>query len=463
MATLLYRHLASSGRENTGDFDALKESCRVEIPETVRMMNEVTKALRLKKEDDAYERLLEITSVFKAETGKSCIVILDEFHNLANFRIKRSFSTFGKYIMVQKNTMYIVSSSQRTLLKDILTHKLSLLFGNFEIIDVNGFDNQTARSFISSKIKDAGSDRTISDYFIQVSQGSPFYLEAFAERFSRIMQDKGNCQDAKECLLETFADLLYQSEGVLNQYFTNNINFFLEKKARRKFIPLLVSLARGKSTVKAIQRDMARSDRDLGKNLQKLQDMDLAYNSGVFYKITDKLFEYWLKYVYCLKTRSMIDDMGIKYLEFKHAVEKDYESFCEFSSGDIVDIIQDLFRSFGNEKVQISTSCRVMPRFGAVDRTDLSKNTAEITGRVQDKKWVCHVKQGDITDEQDVYNLLGMKEKSHRTKITRKIFIPLKGIEQNAFLLAKDNGIWVWDVRQLNKTLRLFGKFELVS
>ena len=103
-----------------------------------------------------------------------------------------------------------------------------------------------------------------------------------------------------------------------------------------------------------------------------------------------------------------------------------------------------------------------MPRFEKVERVSLSKNVSEITGKVQDKKWVCHVKQGDITDEQDIYNLWGLKEKSQKTKITRKIFVPLKGIEQNAFLLAKDNGIWIWDVPQLNRALRLFGKFELV-
>ncbi len=462
MATILYRYLKSAGLKIEGDFEALKKVCREMIPETVRCMDGVLRALRQKKEDEAYEKLLSLTSVFKTETGKSCIVILDEFQNLSDFRLKKPFQTFGKFIMVQKNTMYIVSSSQKTLLREILSRKLSLLFGNFEVIEINGFDNQTARSFISDKIRDLDSSGSIRSYLIQVSQGNPFYLEALADRFSELSREKNPRRDTKECLLEAFADLLYRSSGVLNQYFTNNINFFLERKARKRFIPVLLSLARGNSTIKAMQNDLGRIDKELGSKLQKLQDMDLIYNSGVFYKISDKLFEYWLRYVYILKGQSMIDDMDIKYLEFKRSLEEDYKRYCEFSSRDAVSVISDLFRSFRNEKIQVGMNCRKVPRFDTVESQALSASVFQIIGKVQNKKWICRIKQGDIADEHDICDLWELKAKDERSKIARKAFISLKGIEQNAFLLAKERNIWVWDMQQLNRILRLFGKFELV-
>ncbi|MEA3489313.1 MAG: ATP-binding protein [Candidatus Omnitrophota bacterium] len=462
MATLLYRYLKTGWGKAEGDFKALKKTCRQLIPETVRCMDKVEKALKNKKAEIAYETLLFLTSVFKTETGKSCIVILDEFHNLSNFRLKRPFLTFGKFIMIQKNTMYIVSSSQKTLLKEILSRKLSLLFGNFEILEIYGFDNQTARSFVSERISDGPSCRKIKDYLIQVSQGSPFYLEVLADRFSELMRRRGGGCDPVECLLDDFADLLYKSEGILNQYFTNNLNFFLEKKSRKKFIPVLLSLARGRSTIKAILDDLERADRDLGAKLQKLQDMDMVYNSGVFYKISDKLFEYWLKHVYALKSRAVIDEMDIKYLEFKACVENDYKKFCEFRSKGVEAVIRDLFKCFKNEKVKVSMNCRKMPLFDRVESRALSKNLFEVTGTVANREWVCHVKQGDIADEHDIFELWGLKSEEGKTKVARKIFVPLKGIEQNAFLLAKEQNVWVWDIQQLNKILRLYGKFELV-
>ncbi len=462
MASLLFHYLRSLGVKADPSFDDLKDICREIVPATVASMDDIHKALKQRKYDDAYEKLLSLTSVFKKETGKSCIVILDEFHYLSNFRLKRPFQTFGKFIMVQKNTMYIVSSSQKTLLREILSRKLSLLFGNFEVIEVNGFDNQTARSFISDKINNATSTESVKNYIIQVSRRNPFYLEVLAHRFTELAKRGDVKRDDKECMLDAFAELLYSADGILNQYFTNNMSFFLEKKSRKKFIPVLVSLAKGNSTIKAVQDDLGRADKDMSGKLRRLQHMDLVYNSGVFYRIDDKLFEYWLRNVYALKTRSEIDDLDIKYLEFKRSIDEDYSRYCEFCSKNVTDVLCDLFSSFRNEKVRISMNDRIMPQFEKVKSRPLSDNVHEIAGCEGNRKWVCHVKQNDIADENDIYNLWAIKPGAGSEKITRKIFMPLKRIEHNAYLLAKEQNIWVWDIQQMNDILRLYGKFELV-
>ena len=479
MASLLYRYLKVSGRlaemnrmaESRGaartqgddkEFSMLKEECRDLIPDTVKCVDRIEKSLKQKKDNAAYEQLLSLTSVFKAETGKGCIVIFDEFQNLADFPLKKPFQVFGKFIMVQKNTMYIVSSSQKTLLRDILSKKLSLLFGNFEVIEINGFDNQTSRSFIADKVKGSDASEGMINYIIQVSQGSPFYIEVLSKRFADLLKNAQASRGEEECLLDTFAELLYGSDGVLNQYFTNNINFFLEKKNRKKFIPILESLARGNSTIKEIQKDMGKQDKELGSMLQKLQEMDLVLNSGIFYKITDKLFEYWIRHVFTLKAQSMIDDMDIKYLEFKKAVLEDLRMYQDFCLKGVETVIADLFSSFGGEKIRIDINCRKMPKFDSVKNRSLSDNISQITGMTGGRKWICHVKKGDIVDERDIFNLTSVKEAEGDPKISRKIFVSLKGIEQNAYLLAKDQNLWVWDANKLNSILRLFGKFELV-
>jgi len=191
--------------------------------------------------------------------------------------------------------------------------------------------------------------------------------------------------------------------------------------------------------------------------------MDLIYSSGTFYNISEKLFEYWLKCVYDLKARSVIDDLDMKYLEFKRAMEADYNGYIDFSSRGIEPVICGLFKSFRNEKIRMGMNDRKMPRFDSVESQALSENIFRVIGRMAPgKKWVCHIKHGDIADEQDIYNLWALKKGNKGAKITREIFIPLKGIEQNAFLFAKDQNIWVWDMQCLNRILRLYGKFELV-
>jgi AAA+ ATPase superfamily predicted ATPase len=460
--SLLYNYLISLGQSPGKDIDELKRTCRNLIPETVSCIDKVESSLQRKRFNIAYETLLGMTSVFRTETGKSCLVILDEFHNLADFKLKRPFRTFGKFIMVQKNTMYIVSSSQKTLLKDILSRKLSLLFGNFEVVEVEGFDNHTARSYVSDKLPATGEYRYISDYMIQVTQGSPFYLEVLSGRFSELRQYSPD-KTPEETLLDVFADILYSSEGILNQYFNNNVNFFLEKRSRKKFLPILVSLASGNATLKDIQKDMGRADKSLARKLRKLQDMDLVYKCGVFYKVSDKLFEYWLRYVYAVKSRSMLDDMGIKYLEFKNAVQSDLRAYLEFASRDIPELVEDLFRTFNNEMVGIRMTDRRMPGFDSVTLSAESLHLSRITCLKGDKAWICDIIRGDIADEADILRILGNRAGKGYKKVLRRIIVPLKGLDQNAFLLAKERKIWVWDIKQLNLIFRLFKQFQIVA
>lgn len=460
--SLLYNYRISMGQCPGKDMEELKRTCRNLIPETLSCIDKVESSLKRRRFNVAYETLLGMTSVFRTETGKSCLVILDEFHNLADFKLKRPFRTFGKFIMVQKNTMYIVSSSQKTLLKDILSRKLSLLFGNFEVVEVEGFDNHTARSYVADKLPAAGEHRHISDYMIQVTQGSPFYLEVLSARFgelTRMFPDKS----PEETLLDSFADILYSAEGILNQYFNNNVNFFLEKRSRKKFLPVLVSLASGNATLKDIQKNMGRGDKSLARKLRKLQDMDLVFKCGVFYKISDKLFEHWLRYVYAVKSRSMLDDMGIKYLEFKNAVQSDFRAYLKFASREIPELVEELFRSFNNEMVAIRMNDRRMPRFDNVTLTEKSRHLSRITCLKGEKAWVCDIIRGDITGETDILRILSNRSGKNYKKVLRRIIIPLKGLDQNAFLLAKERKIWVWDIKQLNLIFRLFKKFQIVA
>ena len=481
IASLIHRYLASVGKSiegdyykkdlspvsggvktTTSDFDRLYIMAEELIPDTARCISVILAYLEKKKIDQAYEGILALTSVFKAETGKNCVVILDEFHNLSNFGLKKPFQVFGKFIMVQKNTMYVVSSSQETLLRDILSTKLSLLFGNFEVLEINGFDNHAARAFIAGKIENIDDHGVLRDYLIQLSQGNPFYLEALSGRIAQIASQSAWQTGRKECFLSAMADLLYSSDGVLNQYFTNTLNFFLEKKNRKKYIPVLLSMAMGNSTHRTIQKGMGKQDKDLGVKLAKLREMDIIWNSGVFYKITDKLFEYWIAHVHAVKTRSMIDDMDMKYLEFKNSLAEDYESYIMFRSVDAADLIIGILMKFNNEKMELGLNQRKLSSFSEVKKLHCDGNTALITGETGTGRWIFNVKQGDIATEQDITDMKRMPSGSGKHKILKKVFIPLGGIEENAFLLAKEHNIWIWDIATLNRIFRLYGRFELV-
>ena len=461
-ATILYQFLKSEGVKGGNNLASLKELARGRVPDTVHCVEHILRSLKAHKYDLAYEGLLGVTSVLKSETGKNCIVILDEFHNISNFQLKKPFHTFGKFIMVQKNTMYIVSSSQKTLLKEILAKKLSLLFGNFEVMEINGFDSITARSFLLEKMKDVPDHDLFADYLIQLTQGNPFYLEVIAARFGELVRAAEGSTETREVLIDALAGLLYDSGGILNQYFTTNIHFFTEKRSRKAIADVLVSMARGNRTIKAMDKGLGAKDKGLGDKLRKLQEMDVAKSCGAFYLIGDKLFEYWIRNVYSLRTGAVVDDMDIKYLEFKMLAEKDIVSFSLFKEKQLSNVLSELFCSFANHKVSLNTYERILPRFDSVEVRNVSEGIFEIIAKTGSKPWVCRAKTSGIADEQDIIADWSERISPAGTRPARRIFIPFKGIDHNAFLLAKEHGIWIWDNAQVNELLRCYGRHEIV-
>ena len=138
--TLLYKYLKShSLRPKETLSELIKQSNRY-IPKTVELINSALDCAKSDSNEEGFSKLLDSLSSLKDEAKKCCVIIFDEFHNLERLRLPRPFYVLGNKIMVQKDIMYIISSSSVSLARKIIEEKLSLLFGNFETIEVGPFD-----------------------------------------------------------------------------------------------------------------------------------------------------------------------------------------------------------------------------------------------------------------------------------------------------------------------------------
>jgi len=121
-----------------------------------------------------------------------------------------------------------------------------------------------------------------------------------------------------------------------------------------------------------------------------------------------------------------------------------------------------LLKSFRNEKVCINMTCRKLPFFDNIKKEKISEGFFKIIANINKNKWIFYCKEYDIFNEKDVLKLHSIKSKKDNIKISRKVIIPLKGIDQNAFLLAKNHKIWIWEKSFFNQLLRLFDKYEII-
>ena len=104
----------------------------------------------------------------------------------------------------------------------ILSEKLALLYGNFEIVEVSGFDYKTASSFIGEKLTGVSLTPDWINYLIDFTDGNPFYLDVLAKKINEIAAHR-EFSENEEMVVEALTVLLYNTNGTINQYFTNSI------------------------------------------------------------------------------------------------------------------------------------------------------------------------------------------------------------------------------------------------
>ena len=125
---LLYNFLINSGLPLHEDLNFLIGKSEKFIPKTTEKIKYILSLLEKNKKPKAnvFTELLSLCEIFNNETGKSCIVIFDEFQNLESLGIKNLYREWSKLLITQKNTMYIIVSSMQFKARAILSKNLSL-------------------------------------------------------------------------------------------------------------------------------------------------------------------------------------------------------------------------------------------------------------------------------------------------------------------------------------------------
>lgn len=460
IATLLYNTLAKLGEDVSVDMNALLDKAQKNLPKTYSYIKNINALIDKGDTDEAYLNLLNLTSVVKSEVNISCVVIFDEFDNLELIGIKNPFLNFGKVIMIQKDTMYIVSSSRNQAIRKILSEKLSLLFGNFEIVKVGGFDTKTAGEFIDVKFAGFETDEAMKKFLIAFTDGNPFYLSHITEKAREIALMRSSNYIDKTAVAKAVVGLVYNSNGVIHQYLLNYLLDLVDSRYKDAYISILVTIANGGNKQSDIARSLRIKQAETLKILSRSSELGLISKNGVFYRIDDAVLEFWLKNVYQKKKEMLIDGLldkaGMFEEEFRRYIT---ESIVE-QSEDLLSKFTKLFNLFGNEMVSIDSRSIRLPHFTKVEICRSENSQAYILASFRGKSWLIQVYEKDVGEDEIIdyirtSKLLGQK-------LANKVIIALRGMDENAKLLAKELKISIWDIETVNALLHAYGKKRVI-
>jgi hypothetical protein len=459
MGTILHSYIRSSGLIIPNSFDGLVKRTRKYLPHTLKRMREIRQTLQTKDHDKSFALLLTLSDLLAKDSGRRVILIIDEFDQLDQFNLKDVYTMLSHEIMVQKDTMYIVSSSNADKAHNIFREKLSLLFGNFESIEIKPFNFAESGQFILKILGGIKIDPEFVKFLIRITDGHPFYLNMIMSEIKRSIrhpQDKVTESD----MIDALTHLLFYKTGSLHQHFMLSLSRLNKGTSFYVYLNALIAVANGCKKLSTIARFIEKDIEETKKVLLRLTEETIIDRSGFFYFINDSMLRFWIKHV---SSHTLIT-LGIhsEYDEgrFREEIFDLIDSTCHEEYKELSKRVEELLRSFNNDVVEVNSKRMKCPNFNEVYLRPTNGRIYPLYAKALNTRWLCQVANMKV-EEEDVQTLVADSKKM-RKKVNKRILITPHGISLNAKLLAKQEKIDIWNLRNLNFVFDLYDKPKVI-
>jgi len=447
------------------DIELLLENTKKFIPHTVQEIRKIQTYITKGKLTDAYLDLISLPEVFTVESGKFCIIILDEFHSLEDLMIPNAFKELGKKVMTQKRCIYIVASSAANVAKKILSERLSLLFGNFEIVEVAAFDLKTSQAFIDENLKTIKMGLHLKNFLIDFTGGHPFYLSLIVQEVIRLSELHGQSEIFLPLLTQAIENLIFNRWGILSQHFDVMMHNLCQQKGNRAMAAILISLANGKHKIKDMAGGAGVKGTVVNQKMNRLIELGMVTKNGNHYYFQDKLLRFWIKYVYQKRLTSIHENLKQQGKYFRAEIEQSVNGFQAVSQKDLFSRIVDLLHCFDNDAFQLSGRRYKLPLFSEITPFKFENITEcpfeVIKASSNEEIWIIILKEGTLLEGE--VNAFLTEAKKLGERVDRRVIISLSGLDANARLRALQEKMWIWNEKELNTLLNLFDKPYIVT
>jgi len=458
--SLLYNFSKNKGLFLYDDLNLLMESTKNIIPQTVDVIQKIRLDFEKGKFTDCFVGLLTLPEIFTNETGKFCVLILDEFQNLEEFQIPNVFQYLGKKIMTQKNCFYVVTSSYQGAAKKILAEKLSLLFGNFEIIFISAFDLQCSQQFIEYNLREKSIGAQLRNFLTDFTGGHPLYLNLICQELINLGAIHRQNEIYMPLLAQAVENTIFDRWGVISRHFELIINELCNGKGNRVIASILMSVANGQHKMDELFNDLGIKKTQLTQKMNRLIELSVVIKNGNFHYFKDKLFKYWIKYVY----QKRLKDVELAPDKHRRKFKEDFnicvESFKLASRKDFSSRIVELLHCFDNESFDLNGRKYKLPLFQEIVplkvRNEKGILVDVIKAITSEAVWFVMMKRENL-GESDVMTILEEVKRGEQ-RSSRCVIISLTDIEENVRLKALQERFWIWNEGELNTLLTLFDK-----
>ena len=418
------------------------------IPSTVQAVKHIQRLFQQEKNSAAVRELFGLPLILARETGKRVVLMIDEFHELGKLPVPDAFAILGKQIMPAKEVLYLVTSSARDRAIEIFREKLSLLFGNFEVLEIAPLGFVEVEQYIAARMPAHRWPPALIRFLSHMTNGEPIYLDLITQRIESLEVREIPQPVSAVALIDAFCQELFDRRGRIALLFEQRLERCVGiSKNGGTYLRALVSLSQGRHKLIPIAASVGETVAETTKVLKRLVLAGMVVKSGSFYHLPDSLFRFWLREVY-LKRHSLFlpEDRSLR----KSLFDKLNAAFdsCERNHHcDVGSRVEALLKEFRNDTVEFGQKKFRCPQFSEISLRSLPNATVSILAKGGLGRWHFFV-SAEWIGEADIEAMIQVG-KGHR-KIRKRILIALNGIDENAKLIAQESRMHLWGLRHLN-------------
>jgi len=460
----LYTFLQNSQISLHDDIGYLLRKAQNYIPRTAKLCRDLLGEHKKKRPQDDFVKIFHLPEVFYEETGKRCCVILDEFHRIEEMGIKDLYADLRKCIMLNKNTMYLLVSSRRQTAERILASNLNLLFGNFQKVDLESFNAKTALLFIQDKLKHLDVSEEILNFIIDFSASRPFYLNVICNALADYHTKNTGVHPTIDSLVVSLESVFLEEWGILNKLFSGLLKELETNTKNPTVTKILIELANGTKRLPEIARRLHKTKKEVSLLLNQLQAFDLISKTVDIYMLCDRVFGFWLKYIFAAYLNAFAVESHKQGQLFRKELRLLFDNFNEEQAKAMSERILELFNQFSNESVQLQKKHLRLNHFKEVKLFNINgeKIREGILCRAPNSLWIAGIKE-DYVGEDDIIEFIDACKKFKYNKPLKRILITLDEMDVNARLIAKEEKIITWDLPCINSLLEIYGRPRIVK
>mgnify|MGYP003393477705 CR=1 FL=1 len=221
-------------------------------------------------------------------------------------------------------------------------------------------------------------------------------------------------------------------------------------------------MAKGKNKLKDVAAAINRSQTETSTQIRELMEHELIIKTGVFFRFHNKMFKFWLREVYEKKELSVLCSTNTEnFLARVEEVIAEYDELCRL---DVSERMLGLFRLFKNDMIEFGEKKRQLPHFTelmSVDSQEVpTENSRRLIGRGHGRCWVCKITEEKAT-EKEIRDLVEGPEDKKMPHT--KVLLALKGLDDNAKLLAKEKRVLTLGLSRINLLMDIFGKSPIID